>query len=126
MYFYRGVACKYFGAYAARTHVVHVECFWQVSNVEASAHCLNPSATLGYTLKKKNMLNLSLVMNSRRANGHSCSYSEAAGHGRHEQHHHSQADGSHYGTVEAVHHTTPYPCCSSTGGEPTTVQGSRC
>ena len=69
MYFYRGVACKYFGAYATRTRVVHVGNLWQVSNIEASVHCLNPSATLGYTFKKTNkqhkkkqlMLNLSLV-----------------------------------------------------------------
>ena len=45
MYFCRGVACEYFGAYRTRSRVVHVVGFWGGPKFEANVHRLKTSAT---------------------------------------------------------------------------------
>ena len=45
MYFYRGVACEYFGVYWTRSRVVHMVGFWGGPKFEANVRRLNTSAT---------------------------------------------------------------------------------
>ena len=44
MYFCRGVACEYFGAYGTRSRVVHVVGFWGGPKFEVNVRRLNRSA----------------------------------------------------------------------------------